>query len=599
MLRPLLFLMLTLSAVSLSAQTGCPGCLIDLPTLPEDTIYLSAAPDGQAGVNYDADLSFRLPLTSTPVNDQDPSIPPGLSFDEFNILGVANLPLGMSWEANSLNFLTDETTDGCVKLCGTPLLAGFYEVEVIIEARIVFITQQTSFSFPLLIEPAETVTEGFTVVNNSGCGEVTASFINNVPSNGVPGFSYLWFFGNGQSTTEENPSDQLYNQPGEYTVEYQAIVDTTGFFLTNVSLEESPCTDIFSDPDHKFDLYDPSGERIFTATVIDNSDAPVSWDVFIPIEEGTYEIRFVDDDGGLDGADDLCGTVFFSQTESGVLQNSDSTLTAEITLINPIDTITSSETITVFEVPSDPVVSVIDMMPFCEGDTVSLVSLNYEDGLSWYRDSLLLVDEVDDTLLVSRPGGEYWVTHTTIDGCSATSAPVLVEFTDNPEEFELTQNGNLIRILDESNLPADFSFTWLYDEEPILSATELLLCADKAGPYTLQITDNATGCSISATIDADHDPDIDCTTSVDEPELAAQWRLFPNPVQQYLFVKGPIGAEANLIIYDALGRELLRGTMGSYQQQLDMSRLSSGAYFYRLQQLDGVEIKTGSLIKAR
>ncbi|MEL6972437.1 MAG: T9SS type A sorting domain-containing protein [Bacteroidota bacterium] len=52
-----------------------------------------------------------------------------------------------------------------------------------------------------------------------------------------------------------------------------------------------------------------------------------------------------------------------------------------------------------------------------------------------------------------------------------------------------------------------------------------------------------------------------------------------------------------MIIYDALGRELLRGTMGEYQGQLDVSRLASGAYFYRLQLLDGIEIKTGSLIK--
>lgn len=598
MLRSLLFSTFLVFAAGLSAQTGCPGCLIDLPELPEDTIYLSPAPDGQAGVYYDGDLSFRLPLTTTPVNAVDPSTPPGLPIDEFNILGVANLPLGMSWEANALNFVTADTTDGCVKLCGTPLLSGFYEVEVVIEARIAFITQQTSFSFPLLIEPAQTVTEGFTVVNNSGCGSVTASFINNVPSNGMPGFSYLWFFGNGNSTTEENPMDQEYNQPGEYTVEYQAIVDTTGFFLTDVALEESPCTDLFTDPDYKFDLYDPSGDRIFTAPIIDNTDAPVSWEVFIPIEEGTYEMRFVDDDGGLDGADDLCGTIFFSRTESGVLVNADSSLTAEITLINPVDTITSSEVITVFEQPSPPVVSLIDVLPYCDGDTVNLVSLNYQDGLSWYRDSLLLIEEVNDTLEVSFPG-EYWVTHTTADGCSATSLPVTVEFTDNPEPFELFQNGNLIRMVDESNLPADFSLTWLYDGEPIPSATELLLCADKAGPYTLQITDNATGCSISASIDADYDPDIDCTTSVDEADLAAQWRLFPNPVQQFLFVEGPIGIEADLIIYDALGRELLRETMGTYERRLDVSRLSSGAYFYRLQQLDGIEIKTGSLIKIR
>lgn len=597
MLRPLLFSLCFGFTLLLSAQTGCPGCLLELPDLPEDTIYLSAAADGQAGVYYDDDLSFRLPLSTTPVNALDPSVFPGLPIDEFTILGVANLPIGMSWEASQTNFVTADTTDGCVKLCGVPLLAGFYEVEVVIEARISFITQQTSFSFPLLIEPAQTVTEGFTVVNNSGCGEVTASFINNIPSNGHPGFSYLWFFGNGMSTTAENPEDQEYNQAGEYTVNYQAIVDTTGFFLTNVDLQTSPCTDIISAPDLKFDLYDPSGERIFTAPIIDNTDAPVSWEVFIEMEEGEYEIRFVDDDGGLDGSDDLCGTLFFSRTEFGTLTNEAGDLTANLTVIHPVDTIRSSEMITVFEVPSAPVVSLLEGSPYCDGDTVSLVSLNYDTGLAWYRDSLLLVEEVNDTLKVGFDG-TYWVTHTTEDGCSSTSMPITVEFTDNPEEFTLIQNGNLIRMEDESNLPADFSFIWLYEGEPIPAATELLLCAEVAGTYTLQITDNTTGCSTSADIAADYDPNIDCTTPTEELD-EQQWRLFPNPMGQWLFVEGPANEEVQLILFDALGREQLRTAINGFDQRIDVSRMVSGAYFYQLRTLDGMQIQTGTLIKAQ
>ena len=598
MLRPLLFSLFLSCGFWLGAQTGCPGCVLDLPMLPEDTIYLSAAPDGQASVYYDEDLSFRLPLSTTPVNAVDPSIPAGLPIDEFTILGVANLPAGMGWEANMLNFMTADTTDGCVKLCGTPLFSGLFMVEVVIEARISFITQQTSFAFPLLIEPAQTVTEGFTVVNNSGCGEVTASFVNNVPSNGAEGFSYLWFFGNGNSTTEENPADQTYNQAGTYTVEYQAIVDTTGFFLTNVSLEESPCTDIFNAPDYKFDLYDPSGERIFTAPIVDNSDAPVNWEVFIPIGEGTYEIRFVDDDGGLDGSDDLCGVIFFSQTEDGIIQNDAGDLTAEITLIHPVDTIQSSEIITVFEIPSDPVITIAETAPYCEGEAISLVSLNYEDGLNWYRDSLLLVEEVNDTLLVDFPG-DYWVTHTTADGCSATSLPLSVEFTENPEEFDLMQNGNLLRMEDESNLPADFSLMWLYEGEVIPTATELLLCAEAAGTYTLQITDNTTGCSTSAEIVADYDPNVDCTTNTNEPALAGEWRLFPNPMRSYLQIEGPMGAEADLLVYDALGREQVRQRIDAYNGQIHVAGLVSGTYFYRLQTIDGLSIQTGTLVKVQ
>lgn len=49
------------------------------------------------------------------------------------------------------------------------------------------------------------------VVNNSGCGEVMVFFVNNVFFNGVEGFFYFWFFGNGNFMIEENFVDQIYN----------------------------------------------------------------------------------------------------------------------------------------------------------------------------------------------------------------------------------------------------------------------------------------------------------------------------------------------------------------------------------------------------
>ena len=39
-------------------------------------------------------------------------------------------------------------------------------------------------------------------------------FTNNVPSNGQNGFSYLWDFGNSQTSTDENPSAVTYTEPG-------------------------------------------------------------------------------------------------------------------------------------------------------------------------------------------------------------------------------------------------------------------------------------------------------------------------------------------------------------------------------------------------
>jgi hypothetical protein len=77
---------------NLSAQSGCPGCMIDLPDLPEDTIYLSPAPDGQVGEYYEEDISFRMPKTTTPVAAVDPDVVPDVAIESITILSVTNVP---------------------------------------------------------------------------------------------------------------------------------------------------------------------------------------------------------------------------------------------------------------------------------------------------------------------------------------------------------------------------------------------------------------------------------------------------------------------------------------------------------------------------
>ncbi|MBK8705604.1 MAG: hypothetical protein IPN33_19910 [Saprospiraceae bacterium] len=137
-----------LATKALPAQTGCPGCIVSLPALPEDTIYLSEAPDGQAGMYYDQDISFRMPKTTTPVAATDPSVPPNIVIQQVTITSVTNLPPGLQWEVSQFEFNPAEQTDGCVRLCGTPLFSGMYLVEVVVDAQVFFITQSSSFTFP-------------------------------------------------------------------------------------------------------------------------------------------------------------------------------------------------------------------------------------------------------------------------------------------------------------------------------------------------------------------------------------------------------------------------------------------------------------------
>ena len=57
------------------------------------------------------------------------------------------------------------------------------------------------------------VTAGFTMSKQSGCAPLTVNFINRSEN----AEKYLWVFGDGGSSQEENPS-YLFDEPGEYTV---------------------------------------------------------------------------------------------------------------------------------------------------------------------------------------------------------------------------------------------------------------------------------------------------------------------------------------------------------------------------------------------
>ena len=118
-MRPLLLIIVVFffTLTCLSAQSGCPGCIVDVPAgLPDDTLFLAPIPDGTLGSAYDQDISFRVPKSTTPVNAIDSITPPGLPISKIEIVGVDGLPAGLFWEANQTVFETATLTDGCIKI---------------------------------------------------------------------------------------------------------------------------------------------------------------------------------------------------------------------------------------------------------------------------------------------------------------------------------------------------------------------------------------------------------------------------------------------------------------------------------------------------
>ncbi len=587
----LLFFSLIWLSVGIQAQNGCPGCEINLPAdLPEDTLFLADAPAGQANVYYDRDLSFRLPRTTTPVNSIDSSTPPNLNISSFEIVSVSGLPPGLTWEANQREFNTSDETDGCVKICGTPLIPGLYNVEVVLDAQVVIISRRTSFSFPLLIQPGVTATDGFRMINNVGCGDVDVTFINTIPSNENEGFSYRWDFGNGLVSEEENPLPLTYDEPGIYEVNYEAVIDTAGFFLTKVLIEETTCNDILGGrPDLKVDVIEPSGETIYTSDIITNATLPLTFELLVPIEDiGNYSLRVTDDDNGIGGADDVCGVVNFTQLTEGSLTDGDD-LKVTLTITHPVETISSKDTVFVFAQPDIPELDLEQQFPLCVGDTIEAMALNYQEGLQWVRDSASLFGETAPILKISE-NGTYWLRYISPDGCSSESAPVSASFGEIPSGIAFEVENNLLSVFQPEDLPVNSSIGWEADGEMIPGADGVEFCVDSSATYTLSVTDEETGCFATFSQMVTYDPNFpNCVSSNQEGFKEDFARVYPNPFQANLVVeiKDPNAQPSNFKLISIDGREIIAGKWGDLpgnwdKKELPVYELAKGIYILQL-----------------
>ena len=582
----------------LQAQSGCPGCTVDLPVLPSDTIYLGNAPDGIAGEYYDGNISFRMPKTTTPVHEIDPSTPAGLPIGSIKILALLNVPPGLSWEANKSEFDPGNESDGCVKFCGTPVIAGMYEVEVFVTASVLGLNQSTSFTFDFYIAPSTSTTDGFAMQNSSGCGEVTAQFENNILSNGSTGYSYFWDFGNGQTSTEENPGSVTYSQPGTYEINYEAIIDTSGYDLTTVRIVAAGCDDINlppisnKPPELYIKIKNHSGTQIFQSNQINNAPIPSAFNVNIPLGPGDYTLEVRDNDPI---GSDHCGTVTFNRFSTDTLTSG--SLGVKLDLFHPIFSVQSTDTVHVYEIPAPPVISPDGQIEVCQGDSVTLTA-NYPDNLQWYKDSTAILGATDSSFTLYS-NGNYWVEYTTPEGCSAQSETVFFNKIPNPAPPSFNEDRNWLSVIDESLLPNDFSLQWYINGDAIPDATETSFCNTIPGVnlFTLEVTDNETGCTNDFSIGVAFDPTSDCTVPTREVLLLENsLQLFPNPVAEELTItfQNENFQEINIRILDVTGKLMIDGKESVHATQflkkIDVSYLDSGFYFLQIQTSSGYHL---------
>ena len=592
-------LLLLLQTHLLTAQSGCPGCIVDLPPLPSDTIYLGSAPDGIAGEAYDGDLSFRMPKTTDPVHDIDPSTPAGLNIGKITILSLLNVPPGLEWEASKTEFDPDDETDGCVKFCGTPVLPGLYEVQVFVTATVLGINQSTSFVFDFYIAPATSTTDGFNLLNNSGCGEVTAVFENNIVSNGQYGFFYSWDFGNGETSTEENPMPVNYTEPGIYEINYEANIDTSGYKLTTVQVLGAGCNDLNlppisnAPPELYIKIKDPTGAQVFQSDEITNAPFPSAFNVNLKMGPGNYTIEVRDND--LIGSDH-CGTITFNRNTTDTLVQGN--LSLKLDIFHPVFSIQSTDTVYVYEIPEMPMITPSGLIEVCEGDTAVLTT-DYTENLQWYKDSTAILGAVGPSLTLSSEGN-YWVEYTTAEGCSAVSEPVNFQQLPIPSPPAFTEENNWLEVNDTSLLPLEYSLQWYLNGDLIPDAIETTLCNTVPGVnlYALVVTDEQTGCTNEFSLGVAFDENADCTVPTRETlAIENSLQVYPNPATAGLNIvfENEKYQKIAIRVMDVMGNTVLTQHPSHvhlhFHEILDVSELNAGIYFMKIETEEGQVVR--------
>jgi len=505
-------------------------CTIDFnPTQPG--IYPDTLPNGMVGQPYSEDITFVMPLDTS-----------GFDFNNFEILAISGLPFGLNWTcnaaANGCNYDPQVSQYGCLNIFGTPIQPGVYPLDVSLIASLNVIGDiPTNFYTQVIILPDTTSNNGFSLSGAYGCSPLTVSFTNNNPGN----LSYFWDFGNGTTTTQENPTDQIYNMPDNYVVSYEAYNDTIpDYYLTQIGVLGVPNTwgaPADADPDMYIELYDGSMNLIYTSATVDNTQPAVVYAIpNILLSNQTYTVQVWDEDGGLFGADDDLGTsTFFGNGPSGNSSNGSTSISFSIATVGPFPVISSTDTVQVFGFPNAPNIDSTGLLLWT--DSVGL-------SLQWFQNGNA-VGGADSSSFLATNSGEYFVVATTPSGCYASSDTIKIVICDTTFTPIVTQNGSLL-YTDTSS----YSFQWFFNGNPIIGATGQVVTTDSTGNYWVELT-SYNGCVYSSAVQL-----VDFTDLGEFYLENEQLSIYPNPTEGTftLQLTGVQGKNLTVSVSDVSGR---------------------------------------------
>ncbi len=606
MIKQFLYSVALFATTIFGAQAQCGSCVIDQVCLASKPKGLcdTVLPDGTKGIAYQYDASFFMKPTVNDAATLSQCQCNYVQLDTIKFGAVSGLPPGLTFEYSKPGkkyYPSSGDSMGCIRFCGTPILAGNYVVKmnfladvvvkgIAVIGDLVVRDQQQSYTLYITVLPSLTpVITSFTYGNNgyTTCDtSITLDFGASLAAQNPNLTTYSWDFGNGTGSVQKTPGIKTYNTEDTFPV-----ILTTRFYNYRVktvyvdvkngyteAFQEETTTLQNPDPYIKFNIlgFSNRGSR---------SDVKkTSWtnlNIIIPEGTDSVDIQTWDEDTGppdgtnpLGSPDDNLGT-FRIAAGLDTARFSNNNVTGFVTF----DTVVSNifrDTLPVVIYPQVAVPEITVLRDTtCLGDTILLSTGNkYADyAIQWYKDTASIVGGTDSVYEAFYTGNYSVGVVSLVTGCSAKSGLDRFVFMVSPPdslEIVILPDGSLVN----NNFPgASFAIQWYKNGVEMPGENNFIMFPTGAAYYSCKV----------------YNPDFpDCLatsplflfTSLAEGPTG-NWKVYPNPAISRISIETDNTPDCKLQLLNIEGKVVLETQFDS-RETIDIQSLNRGIYILKV-----------------